>query len=69
MIQYSCIQYFQGGHWGVEEYNGGNQGQFGPDQDQVLNQTLIASHAFLLPPKLQRRGLVFKGKLVTMERV
>ena len=23
----------------------------------------------LLPPKLQRRGLVFKGKLVTMERV
>ena len=24
---------------------------------------------FLLPPKLQRRGLVFKCKLVTMERV
>ena len=24
---------------------------------------------FLLPPKLQRRGLVFKRKLVTMERV
>ena len=23
----------------------------------------------LLPPKLQRRGLVFKGKMVTMERV
>ena len=24
---------------------------------------------WLLPPKLQRRGLVFKGKMVTMERV
>ena len=24
---------------------------------------------YLLPPKLQRRGLVFKCKLVTMERV
>ena len=24
---------------------------------------------FLLPPKLQRRGLVFERKLVTMERV
>ena len=23
----------------------------------------------LLPPKLQRRGLVFKGKMVTMKRV
>ena len=23
----------------------------------------------LLPPKLQRRGLVFEGKMVTMERV
>ena len=23
----------------------------------------------LLPPKLQRRGLVFKGKMVTVERV
>ena len=30
---------------------------------------LVTCCWYLLPPKLQRRGLVFKGKLVTMKRV
>ena len=30
---------------------------------------LLSVYDGLLPPKLQRRGLVFKCKLVTMERV
>ena len=30
---------------------------------------ICSSTPGLLPPKLQRRGLVFKGKMVTMKRV
>ena len=32
-------------------------------------ENYYSSRSFLLPPKLQRRGLVFERKLVTMERV
>ena len=38
----------------------------------ICSATLLKKHTsnpFLLPPKLQRRGLVFEGKMVTMERV
>ena len=35
---------------------------------KVLRPDLYETAA-LLPPKLQRRGLVFKGKTVTVERV
>ena len=43
------------------------------DNSSSLYLTLLIlssiSTITLLPPKLQRRGLVFKGKMVTMERV
>ena len=34
-----------------------------------LQKSAIVEARVLLPPKLQRRGLVFKCKLVTVERV
>ena len=38
-------------------------------QSQCVVQATPTWNGDLLPPKLQRRGLVFEGKLVTVERV